>query len=86
MVNFVLDIGIDWEATGCMQEDPGIIDADSAKSSLSAPIIGRLAKVGCPLDDCTGEELLFNCVSIFNNFLFKYLVVKKEKIKMQKKI
>lgn len=45
-----------------MEEDPGIIDADNAKSSLSDPIIGKLAKVGCPLDDCTGEELSFNYI------------------------
>lgn len=39
------------------EEDIGIIGVDSTKSSLSKPIIGKLAKVDCPFDGRTGEQL-----------------------------
>lgn len=38
-------------------EYEGIIGVDNAKSSISEPIIGKLAKVDCTFDDCAGEQL-----------------------------
>lgn len=63
------------------EEDTGIIGVDNTKSSLSEPIIGKLAKVDCPFDGRTGEQLnqiIFN-YSIFNNFVFLNAVCEKSK-------
>lgn len=41
-------------------EYEGIIGVDNTKSSISEPIIGKLAKVDCVFDDCAGEQLKSN--------------------------
>lgn len=57
-VDFVLGAATgEGDALTGADEYEGITGVDNAKSSISEPIIGKLAKVACVFDDCAGEQL-----------------------------
>lgn len=61
-------------------EYEGIIGVDNTKSSISEPIIGKLAKVDCAFEDCAGElksnmQCLKYSAIVINIHVMQYLIL-----------